>query len=87
MTPADEIVMIPLNSPKLRVRVVALHKGQTPGPFEYLQGIRQGTLREFNPDPEQTAVAQIYHAREFQFFPALATKIGGAVDAVLGGLA
>lgn len=83
MNPADEVVVIPLNAPRLRVRVVALHKGKEPGPFQYLQGIRQGTLRRINPDPEQTAVARTYHAHKFRFFPALAAKVGGSVDAVL----
>jgi hypothetical protein len=83
MNPADEKVAVPLNAPKLSVRVVALHKDKDPGPFRYLQGIRQGTLRILNPDPEQTAVALSYHTHKHRFFPALAAKVGGSVDAVL----
>jgi glutamine phosphoribosylpyrophosphate amidotransferase len=48
-----------------------------------LQGIRQGTLRVINPDPEQTAIAHRYHAQKHRFFPALAAKVPGPIDAVL----
>jgi len=47
----DETVAIPLPNPRLKVRVITLLKAQKPGPFQYLQGMRQRTLHAISADP------------------------------------
>jgi hypothetical protein len=83
MNTVEEEVVIPLKTPQMQVRVIALHKGKEPGPFQYLQGIRQGTLRAISVNPETTQVARSYHANKQQYFPLLANKVTGTVDAIL----
>ena len=79
----DEIVAVPLLNPRLKVRVVALAKSKTSGPFTYLQGMRQGTLKAVNADPEDTEVARAYHRDEQKYVSMLARAVPGPVDAVL----
>jgi hypothetical protein len=83
MNTVEEDVRIPFKNPELQAHVIALHKGKEPGSFHYIQAIRQGTLRAVNRDPEKTEVARIYHANEQRYFPLLASKIKGTVDAIL----
>ncbi|MER8895927.1 hypothetical protein [Mesorhizobium sp. M0676] len=78
----DLKVGVPVKSPILDVRVIALYKGKEPGPFDYLQGMRSGILRALG-NPEETEVARRYHRREQEFFELLSQKVPGPVTAVL----
>ena len=53
MNSIDEYVLIPINAPNLRVRVIALHKGKEPGAFPLFTGYSPGTLRALNSDPSK----------------------------------
>ena len=79
----DETIEVPRKEPKLPVRVIALHKGTYPGPFAYLQGMRSGSLKVLNPDPEKTEAAGAYHRNEQQYFEKLAEAVPGPVDAIV----
>lgn len=79
----DETVAVPRAAPRLKVRVIALRKGKVPGAFRYLQGMRQGTLKTINSDPEQTEVARDYHRKEQGYFEMLASAVPGPIDAIL----
>lgn len=63
--------------------MIALLKAKSPGPFRYLQGMRQGTLKIIRADPEDTEVAQDYHRNEQKYFKKLAQAVSGPIDAVL----
>jgi len=78
-----EVVMIPLDNPSLRVRVVVLFKGKEPGPFAFLQGMRSGVLMRLNPDPEKTEVAKGYRRKEKCYQKMLADKVPADFDAVV----
>lgn len=79
----DEIIAVPLPSPKLEVRLIALIKAKTSGPFAYLQGMRQGTLKAVSADPEDTEVARAYHRNKQKYCKMLAEAVPGPFDAVL----
>ena len=79
----DETVAVPLPNPRLKVRVIALVKAKTSGPFAYLQGMRQGTLKAISADPEDTEVARAYHRNEQKYFTMLAQALSSPIDAVL----
>lgn len=79
----DETVNVPLQLPVLMVRVIALRKAKDPGPFAYLQGMRQGTLAAVNSNPEDTEVARAYHRNEQRYFTMLADAVPGPIDAVI----
>jgi hypothetical protein len=64
-------------------RVVALLKAGKPGPFAYLQGMRQGTLKAVSADPEKTEIAQAYRRNEQKYCAMLAKAVQGPIDAVL----
>jgi hypothetical protein len=81
--PVDEIVAVPLSDPRLKVRVITLHKAKTPGPFRYLQGMRQGTLKVISADPEVTEPARTYHQNKQKYFAMLVDAVPGPIDAVL----
>ena len=71
----DVTVAVPLPDPKLKVRVIALLKAKQPGAFEYLQGMRQGTLTAISANPEETEVARAYHRKEQGYFTMLAQAV------------
>lgn len=81
----DETITIPLYDPnaRLSVRVIALHKSKSAGPFGYLQGTRQGTLKAIKADPEDTEVAKAYHRNEKRYFTMLANAVPTSADAVI----
>jgi hypothetical protein len=79
----DEIVAVPLAAPRLKVRVIALLKAEKPGPFAYLQGMRQGTLKAISTDPENTEIAQAYRRNERKYCEMLAKAVPGPIDVVL----
>lgn len=75
--------MIPLNDPKLQVRVIALFKGKEPGPFVFLQSMRSGLLKRFHSDPERTEAAIAYRRNENRYQEMLAQKVPPNFDAVI----
>ncbi len=79
----DETVEVPLPCPHLSVRVIALRKAKDTGPFAYLQGMRQGTLKAMNSNPEDTETARAYHRNERIYFAMLAEAVPGPLDAVI----
>jgi hypothetical protein len=79
----DETVAVPLFDPRLTVRVITLLKAKQPGPFQYLQGMRQGTLKASSVDPEDTEIARAYHRNEQKYLAMLAEAMPGAIDALL----
>jgi len=79
----DETVAVPLPNPRLKVRVITLLKAQKPGPFQYLQGMRQRTLHAISADPEDTEIARAYHRNEQKYFAMLVEAVPGPIDAVL----
>jgi hypothetical protein len=79
----DEAVQVPLGTPKLEVRVIALHKGKEPGPFAYLQGMKSGLLTRVNRDPEKTQCAINYHKSEQFHFGMLANAVPCSSDAIV----
>jgi len=79
----DELVWVPLIDPRIQLRVIALYKGRDPGPFGYLQGMRSGSLKALNSDPEKTEAAKNYHRNEQKYFENLAHAVPGPLDAIL----
>lgn len=79
----DEIVEVPLRCPVLKLRVIALRKAVNAGPFSYLQGMRQGTLKAVKSDPEETEIARSYHRNEKFYFDLLAKAVPHPIDAVI----
>jgi hypothetical protein len=81
-----EIVDVPLNSGVIqRVRVAYLMKGDKPGVFCYLQGLRTGALAAVSGgNPENTECASLYHANEKKFAGKLERELPGQTfDAIL----
>jgi hypothetical protein len=79
----DEIVQIPRSTGKFEVRVIALYRGNDPGPFAYLQGLRTGTLKRVKADPEDTEAAKNYRRNLDDYCTRLAAAIPEPVDAIL----
>lgn len=82
MSPEDA-VLIPLDDPSLRVRVICLHKGKEPGAFIFLQSMRSGLLMRIHSDPETSETAKAYRRNEGRYQNMLAEKMPSDFDAVV----
>jgi len=78
----DEIFDIPVQSPFVRVRVVALRKGKSAGAFSYLQGIRSGVLQKLVNWENSDAVLG-YKRNLHRYCQMLANAVSGDIDAVI----